>query len=96
MRSIWLWSKLHELGILHGDPSIANIIQLPDWSLRWIDLRYPTFSIAQDGLILVESVFGLVIANQDGVQEAIFEYEAEVSAEQMANIYNLCLRLHGM
>ncbi len=85
--------ELHQNGVVHGDPRIANVIQLSDGSLRWIDLRLPVGTIGQDVKILIESVFNKTIAENEQVQERVLHYRHEPSVERMTIVYNFCKNL---
>jgi hypothetical protein len=78
---------------VHGDPRIANVIQLSDGSLRWIDLRLPVGTIGQDVKILIESVFNKTIAENERVQERVLHYQHEPSVERMTVVYDFCKTL---
>ncbi len=48
--------QLHDRGIIHGDPRIANVITLPGPTHKWIDFRSQGTNRFYDLKILVESV----------------------------------------
>jgi hypothetical protein len=78
--------QLHDRGIIHGDPRIANVITLSDSTLRWIDFRSKFTGCYEDLKILVESVSESAIKNIQ-VTRLMRSYSTSPCEAKMVEVY---------
>lgn len=81
--------ELHQSGIIHGDPRIANVITLSDNALKWIDFRPQDSEVDlyHDLVTLVESV-SLRAAKDMKVIQLMRRYGNSPCRENMTDVYN--------